>query len=312
MQKVLFLLSFVSLVIFSCEAPLEDVLLDTPSDEIEISESTPVGLDKAYWYSGKAEVSKYELKQNRYRDVHDGELVTIFVTEDFLTDKQVKNDTYTNNNSTSILKLNSLRRFTTGIYDYSMMTSVFTRADGSGTEKITLSSQDWCGQTFVQLNKVGKKKYKIQLRSYFEKEGDRDVTVTADLLEDEVPNLLRINPDLVPEGTVNILPSMSHLRFSHDKMKSQQATILKTKSATGDHQLTITYPSDQRTIEFSYTSKAPRVINTWVDSFPSAFDKEVRATTATLLHQIQEPYWSQNAASDREKRKRLSLNGFGD
>jgi len=55
-----------------------------------------------YWYQGKAEISSYQLEQARYSDVHPGEAVLVFVTEDFLTDKQVKNDNYTNKNSALI------------------------------------------------------------------------------------------------------------------------------------------------------------------------------------------------------------------
>ena len=37
-----------------------------------------------YWYQEATEISRYELQQNRYADVHPGEAVLIFVTEDFL------------------------------------------------------------------------------------------------------------------------------------------------------------------------------------------------------------------------------------
>ena len=45
-----------------------------------------------YWTQGKAEVNVYELSQNRYKENHSGNVVSIFVTEDFLTEKQVKNE----------------------------------------------------------------------------------------------------------------------------------------------------------------------------------------------------------------------------
>ena len=49
-----------------------------------------------YWSQGKAEVNVYEVSQNRYQENHSGQLVSVFVTEDFLTDKQVKNEHYVN------------------------------------------------------------------------------------------------------------------------------------------------------------------------------------------------------------------------
>ena len=45
-----------------------------------------------YWYAGKAEITSYKLTQNRYGELHQGTAVNIFVTEDFLPEKQVKAD----------------------------------------------------------------------------------------------------------------------------------------------------------------------------------------------------------------------------
>ena len=45
-----------------------------------------------YWNQGKAELARYELQQVRYGEIHQGDAVLIFVTEDFLKDKQVKYD----------------------------------------------------------------------------------------------------------------------------------------------------------------------------------------------------------------------------
>ena len=53
---------------------------------VEVLETT---LDE-YWYQGKAEISRFELQQSRYGEVHQGDAVMIFVTEDFRTDIQVK------------------------------------------------------------------------------------------------------------------------------------------------------------------------------------------------------------------------------
>ncbi len=127
------------------------------------------------WYQGKAEISSFELQQNRYNNIHDGEMVMIFVTEDFLTDKQVKNDNYSSSKSTKIIKNNRIRKFTTGIYDYSIYTSIFTDVgshDDINTLKVSMSSQDWCGQSFSQINNIGNQN-RISSYSYFENEGDQ-------------------------------------------------------------------------------------------------------------------------------------------
>ena len=140
-------------------------------------------------------MNTYQLQQNRYNALHPGEVVAIFVTEDFLTDKQVKNDNYTNPNSTPILKSNLLWRFTTGLYDYSVMSSTFTdvsAAQSPQTLKVTTSAQDWCGHAWMQLNQR-KGSYDMQLHSYFEGEADQNVKGKKGMLEDEILNRIRIN-----------------------------------------------------------------------------------------------------------------------
>lgn len=298
------------MLLSSCKDDLyKEVELMKTEHISETKEKTisPSELDRAYWYAGKAEVSKYKLSQNRYRDVHDGEVVMIFVTEDFLTDKQVKNDNYVNKNSTPIIKTNQLRRFTTGVYDYSMMTSVFTRADGSKTEKVTLGSQDWCGHSFVQVNNK-KDRYHILIRSYFEAEGDQEFVAKADLLEDELFNLIRINPSLIKEGSYKILPSLNYLRLTHRKMEGIDAKISKTTGA--QNTVHISYPSLKREISISYESQSPYKIVSFDESYPSLFDKQLRTSKAQKVSELYEAYWSMNKTDDKSRRRDLSISGF--
>lgn len=299
------------LVLTSCDNKLYDegLILHTSKIASTMTEDIKNGLDPAYWYAGKAEITKYNLSQNRYRDIHNGEIVLIFVTEDFLTDKQVKNDNYTNKNSTPILKTNQLRRFTTGLYDYSMMTSVFTRTDGSKTEKVTLGAQDWCGHSFVQVNNKNGQ-YDIQIRSYFESEGDQDFSIKADLLEDELLNLIRINPSLIKEGSFRILPTLNYLRLTHHKMEGQEATVSKEKLSNGNTTLKLTYPALKRQLLITYQTVSPHKIISFEEAYPSMFDKQERSSTATKNSEMHSAYWKLNKASDKEKRKQLSITGF--
>ncbi len=307
-MKYIILITLFGLASCHTELPEELLVSTAPLSVVADNSGSKKALDPAYWYSGKAEVSKYTLKQNRYREVHDGEVILIFVTEDFLTDKQVKNDNYVNKNSVSVLKTNQLRRFTTGLYDYSMMTSVFTRADGRGTEKVTLTSQDWCGHSFVQINKQGAA-YRVQLRSYFESEGDEDKVVKADLLEDEIMNLLRIDPDLIPTGDVKMLPSLVYLRLSHGKMFAQKAII--TKSDSGPHKMiSINYPDDNRSISLTYESASPYRIISFLEKYPSAFDKTERTSEAVKVSELHDAYWKMNHASEKPMRDTLKISGF--
>nr|MBC8554458.1 hypothetical protein [Candidatus Brocadiales bacterium] len=112
----------------------------------------------SYWYNYGAEITRFELEQNRYGEIHSGHANLIYVTEPFLPDIHVKSD-YESSRKKSIpvLKLNLIKRFNTGIYDYSMMKSVFTPIPTEGqqyskTLKVSTTRQDWCGHVYLQYN----------------------------------------------------------------------------------------------------------------------------------------------------------------
>jgi len=267
-----------------------------------------------YWYQGKAEISTYELSQNRYENVNPGEVVLIFVTEDFLTDKQVKNDRYQNPNSIGILKTNKIKRFTTGVYDYSIMTSTFTPVDRKKhphTYKVTCSSQDWCGQSFQQVNLVGDE-YKSTLHSYFENEADQTKSNEVVFLEDELMNLIRLNPDLLPKGKFEMIPSLEYLRLRHKPFQSvtTQGSIEPYKNGSDDQDL-VKYiaqmESENRTLEIIYESSPPYKIVEWSIEYPSAFDGELRKTIARKKGEQYTPYWKNNGIKDTLLRKDLDL-----
>ena len=147
--------------------------------------NTEIEQFKGYWYQGKAELTRYQLEQARYGEVHSGDAVLIFVTECFLPDKQVKHE-HSQFNSTSVLKMNSSRKFFTGIYPYSILTSVFTPVafnEEIHSLKVTSSTQEWCGQTYAQLN-LRNGEYKGLLHSYFQNEADQHFELKASKLED--------------------------------------------------------------------------------------------------------------------------------
>lgn len=269
------------------------------------------------WYEGKAEINTYELQQNRYNGIHSGEAVMIFVTEDFLKDKQVKNDTYTSKFSTPILKNNQIRQFATGLYDYSIFTSVFTEVKDNLTAnslKITTSSQDWCGQSFLQLNKV-ERDFRIRGFSYFEKEGDFDKTIRKNLIVDEIYNIIRIDENLLPIGDIKAIPSTIYNRLKHEKLKTHSAKAIKVKyegELTEEEAMVyvIKFPELQLEYKFIYLNNALRDILEWSESYPSSFDGVIRTTIARRKSVEWTDYWSKNNPSDTTLRKDLQLRTF--
>ncbi|MCB9296378.1 MAG: hypothetical protein H6559_25155 [Lewinellaceae bacterium] len=271
-----------------------------------------------YWYQGEAEVSRYALEQNRYADVHPGEAVLIFVTEDFLTDKQVKNENYTNPNSTPILKMNMTRRFPTGLYSYTIMTSVFTPArveEFPQTLKVATTTQEWCGHTYQQVN-FRDGQYKNTLHSYFENEADQITEVEYAVLEDELFNRIRMNPDGLPTGKLKVLPGTAtcrllHLPFEPMEAEARLAEYTGTQfSGKGLRAFTLRYPGLDRTLEIVFQPEAPYIIEGWTDAHPSLRDGVVRQSVARRTKTIKTAYWQKNRKEDMALRWELGLEGI--
>jgi hypothetical protein len=258
-----------------------------------------------YWFSGVAEISSYELQQVRYGEIRQGNAVFVFVTEPFSEAKQVKLD-YPENmgeDNVAVMKLNAIRKFNTGIYDYSMMTSVFTPIaleQHPRTFKTTTSIQEWCGHTFTQFNLKGNQ-YEIKGFSYFESEGDISKKVSAELLEDEIWTRIRIQPNSVPTGTLEVIPSSFYVRLQHTPIIPARATIKKVqREATTEY--TIEYLHQNRTLTISVEQVFPYKILGWTED-----NGDGLITKATLKKTILSPYWQQNSNQYEHMRAELEL-----
>ncbi|TYP92011.1 hypothetical protein LX73_2254 [Fodinibius salinus] len=272
---------------------------------------------KAYWYQGEAELNRYDMEQIRYGEVRDGDAVMVFVTEDFLTEEQVKLESAAEGRETaSVLKLNFIKEFVTGIYEYNMMSSIFTPVnyqDRPRSLKVASSSQEWCGTTYSQMNfNAVKNKYKITGHSYFEAEGDYQKSVEATLLEDEIWTKLRLNPDLLPEGNIQVIPSSFSIRTTHAEWGIQQATAKKSKwtgsSFPGDSlkSYSLRYNESGRMLNIIYEQSFPHQIAGWIQSKVTSEDDTLTAKSVRT-HSIKSSYWQKNTNSDEKLRKKLGL-----
>jgi len=269
---------------------------------------------KDYWYAGEAELTRYELQQARYGEIHRGDAVLIFVTEDFDTKSQIKHENGNRDNIASVLKLNFTRKFFTGIYPYSMMSSIFSPVNGKSSLKVTTSSQEWCGHTYSQLN-LKNKKYKGLLHSYFQDEGDQEFSLDAELLEDEIWTKIRIDPKSLPIGNIKIIPGTMFLRLKHLDYKVENATAT-LMSFTDDtlfnkplNKYRVEYENFERILEISFETAFPYAILAWEETNKSGFGNNAKTLTtrAVRTHTVNSPYWSQNNLKDSILRKKLGL-----
>lgn len=268
----------------------------------------------SYWNQGQAELTSYTLEQARYGELHQGSAVMVFVTEPFSQSKQVKLDDYANAGSdrVPVLKLNATKKFNTGVYPYSMMASSFSPIDLATHPhalKITSSSQEWCGQTFAQVNNRDRN-YQVQLNSYFEAEGDENFTVDKTWLEDELWSRIRINPASLPTGDLSVLPSLWYTRLRHRPFEATAATATITDDAA-DPSLKIyalNYPSQSRSLSIHFAAKFPHEIQSWEETHLSGFGRPQPLTTkATLNQRIMSDYWNRNSNADSALRQELGL-----
>jgi hypothetical protein len=258
---------------------------------------------KEYWFEGKAEITSYNLEQSRYGEPRSGTAVLIFVTEDFLPESQVKADEK-NDSNILVLKLNAVKKFNTGIYPYSIMQSTFyPLAGNSHALKVSASIQEWCGHVYTQLN--NRENFEILSNSYFEGEADQNMELDKTWLENEVWTQLRINPDNLPTGEVQIIPSLEFFRLTHIEMKAYQATAeFYQDDSLGVYK--ISYPKLQRNLKIYYETSFPFNIEKWEETTEK--NGEIFTTTATKMERIKSDYWDKKSNKDLPLRDKLNLN----
>lgn len=284
--------------LISCESPQNEGIektteSTTPKKELPDAPERNLSPEfKDYWYAGVAEISNYDLKQNRYGEVREGNAVLIFVTEPFDAIDQVKADGQSDNN-TSVLKLNATRDFYTGIYPYKIMSSTFLPLDKEQNAlKVATSIQEWCGHTYMQLNQNGDQ-YDGVLHSYFQSEGNTTFEIDNVILENQIPAQLRIDPQLMAVGSIKIIPSTEYLRLTHATTKVHNATASLEKSAL-DGQLVYTVDYDDgRRVSYTVNAVAPYEIVSWEEEYKHR--GQLSSSIATIKKSLRTPYWNQNS-----------------
>lgn len=254
---------------------------------------------KTYWFDGHAEINSYQLIQSRYGEQRNGKAVLIYVTEDFLDQEQVKANKKSKT-TIPVLKSNRTKNFLTGIYPYSVMSSTFSSLRKKHPLLKTVASiQEWCGQSYLQLN-VKNKKINLISHSYFEGEADHSVVLEEIPSEDSLWNLIRFNPSELPQGNFHLLPSLELIRMNHLSLSPVTANALVEK---GNYRLHI--PSLKRTLIIHFEEHFPHQITGWEEYYQdkgTAFQ-----TKAKLIHSERRKYWQENAKQYEKLRTPFKL-----
>ncbi len=197
----------------------------------------PVSLDERFWDhwgDGRAELAGYRLQTPRYGEIRDGKATLVFVTETFTHGQRVKSDGG-HPDEYPVLKLNLVRDFQTGIYDYNVMTSSFHRLDGVAAAgepvKVSMSMQEWCGHVYEQLVPEGEA-LTWTSHSYFDGEADqrRDLGRRREAIAlDALPVMVRglLGPVVEPGESITraALPTLVEGRLRHVRPEWTELTL---------------------------------------------------------------------------------------
>ncbi len=263
-----------------------------------------------HWGDGRAELSTYRIRTTRYDASREGELVLIYVTEPHDRRTWIKDDRAEAPERTEVLKLNAHLEFLTGIYPYSVMTSVFSPVDDWGGHRfrpvrINLGVQEWCGSYRHQVWPGVGALRSLRL-SYFASDGEH-------LREEEVPEgtlyedalliqLRELDGEFADGGDWEgwLIPSLWNVRRGEAAAEPVRATVRREDSVSGAEgpltRFTLEYGDYSRT--YDVEAEYPHRIVGWRTS---------TGDTATLARTRRLPYWELNDPEGRRLRSELGL-----
>ena len=270
-----------------------------------------------WWGDGRAELSGYRLVVGRYGAPREAELALIYVTEPHDRRSWIKDDHVEEPHRVNVMKLNQNVEFLTGIYPYSVMTSVFAPVDRYRPEpfspvRIVHSVQEWCG-AYTHLLWPGSERYRSLRLSYFAHEGERVREVEADgplLYEDALLVQLReLDGPFAGGGDWEgrLVPELWRLRAGHRGTDPVSARITREEGVY-EHQgeeVPVTrfrLQAEEYERIFQVERDLPRRILGWSTS---------TGEEAELLATERLAYWELNRPGDESWREALGLDARG-
>ena len=270
-----------------------------------------------HWADGKAEISSYRVVQPRYREELAGYGVMIFVTEDMNRNTMIKVESPTpKEDRLYVLKLNNVLKFTTGIYDYSVMTSVFSAVEGNKGNKpfelvkVNLSSQEWCGHVFDEA-RVADGSLNGELNSYFEREGKHPYSLDLPPeFENEDHLLIRIRElkgpimDSGESRDISLMRSLWSIRTRH-----RPHTLVSGKLGKGAAGAISVGEESYQAIPWTVSAEGWEK-KIWVDeAYPHRIVKweDSEGGKGELIKTVRAPYWSMKKDTDLVHRDQLGI-----
>lgn len=194
----------------------------------------------ARWDQGRAEIARYQARRVIYSRPQSYELIRIAVKERFEPSQGVKGEGPGALDAIKTIAVHDTPTHRPYRYRQQLVVQM-PRLDPRQVLASSMSSQEWCGSTFVRLRapapsaKGPAKGLQRTLHSYFGGEGDRQDTLPAGtVLADQVPFLVRsVHWQRTPTLELSLLPT---LLSNHGPQAKPQAAVLER---VGDEELTV-------------------------------------------------------------------------
>jgi hypothetical protein len=262
-------------------------------------------------------MSGYRLTTSRYGSPREAELVLIYVTEPHDRRSWIKDDAAEPPHRVEVLKLAASLKFLTGIYPYSVMTSVFSPVDDYGgprfqPAKLTLGAQEWCGNWFLAVW-PGPASLRALRLSYFASEGERTGTVETGagaVYEDALLIQLRELDGPFAGGEDwegPLVPALWEMRRGHADPGAVPVTIARGEAVRAGRpatRFTLRYGDVVRVLDVEVAS--PRRVLGWTTTRGG-----LEVERAELLATERLAYWELNAPGDEARRAALGLGTRG-
>ena len=244
----------------------------------------------ALWDDGKAEVSVYEARDLREGIPRTSRAVLIVVAEDLLPNALVKADRPGETSLTRrVLKLNHVRDIPTGVYTYQQMLSAFLAADRLDPVKLTMTSHEWCGNSFAEWRVD---RASLAIRSYFEEPGDVDVALSPGdaVFYDSLPLTLRgLDFERTGSGTLRVIGSVFTSRPLPPSMETARLEV--TRPAQSPPIYRVFLRRAEQSDVFDFETRFPHRLVRW--------DRADGGSLRRILSR-RSRYWEENAPGDEK------------
>ncbi len=241
----------------------------------------------AVWNDGKAEVSIYDARDLRYGVARSSRAALIVVAEDLLAATLVKAEKPSGAPTRRVLKLNHVRSISTGVYTYQQMLSAFLTADRLDPVKLTMTSHEWCGNSFAEWRAD---RASLSIRSYFEEPGDAEVPLSPGdaLFYDALPLALRgLDFERTRAGTIRVIGSVFASRPLAPGTETGRLEVSRPAQSPPVFRVSLRRASGTDVFEFEA-------------AFPHPLVKWERADGGSLQRVLsrRSRYWEENAPGD--------------